>query len=768
MRVNSLGDQIRIGCVSLALVLCLVSAVPANEVWWIDGVTSPGAWSIQPQDPQEGDVIEFSGSTHIHLNQCIAERAFGGKPTLQVDTAQREVRLVFVPTGNSQCTTFWEPVCGLRGSFGPLPAGSWVFLCTQGAAAFTLPFEVRSASPETVYYVDARAVGAGNGSSWADAFVNLQNALDAVHGETEIRVARGVYRPSEGAHPAIVSYEANFALANGVILKGGYAGISGVNPDARDVVAYATILSGDLKSNDDPRARRQGLLSHASRTDNSRHILTAVGADITATLDGFIIQGGNAYIPGRVEDLGCGGGLYLDSANLTLRRCTIVNNSAAYYGGGLYARGAGSLHFLDCTIADNWSDWRGGGMHEDWDCRVQMDRCIIRGNGTVYEGGGLVNNADGEVILANCLLSGNMATSREAGRGGAIYCLFAGVILNQCTFVGNSATQGSAVACVDAKEGQGVEVSLSNCLLWDSGTILWTNDGFKPVVTYSDVQGGWSGQGNRNVDPNFLNPGYWDQNGTPKDVSDDIWHDGNYRLGYESPCVDAGDPTRQPDSGEMDLDGSARLCGQAVDMGAYELFDDRPVAIAGPDVTTFSLDGGPVTVTLDGSASRDPSGLAIFHRWYQDGKPVSSAARFTVALPTGRYDFTLVVSNSAGVSRTDEVIVTIMAIHPTATYVSPNELGRLATDALITAMVVVPQSIAAFDGAESMLLFPGGARAQTQTTLVWLDGKTYAMAQFRAAELLAAVPENGTVEVRVVGRLKNGLYFGGTDTIKIR
>ena len=45
-----------------------------------------------------------------------------------------------------------------------------------------------------VVYVDAAAVGANNGSTWTDAFTNLQDAL--ISGAMEIWVATGTYYPT--------------------------------------------------------------------------------------------------------------------------------------------------------------------------------------------------------------------------------------------------------------------------------------------------------------------------------------------------------------------------------------------------------------------------------------------------------------------------------------------------------------------------------------------------------------------------------------------
>ena len=44
-------------------------------------------------------------------------------------------------------------------------------------------------------YVDAAATnGANNGSSWSDAYTDLQAALDAAAENAEIRVAAGTYK----------------------------------------------------------------------------------------------------------------------------------------------------------------------------------------------------------------------------------------------------------------------------------------------------------------------------------------------------------------------------------------------------------------------------------------------------------------------------------------------------------------------------------------------------------------------------------------------
>jgi hypothetical protein len=111
--------------------------------------------------------------------------------------------------------------------------------------------------------------------------------------------------------------------------------------------------------------------------------------------------------------------------------------------------------------------------------------------------------------------------------------------------------------------------------LWDGGNEVWNNDGSTISINYSDVQGGYTGEGNIDADPYFVEPGYWADANDPNIVVEPndpnaVWIDGDYHLLPDSPCIDAGDPNYVAAPNETDLDGNPRVIGGRIDMGAYE------------------------------------------------------------------------------------------------------------------------------------------------------------------------------------------------------
>ena len=445
------------------------------------------------------------------------------------------------------------------------------------AAFVLLPAFVCSASAKTIY-VDADAAGANNGSSWANAYPFLQDALADANSSpkpVEIRVAQGVYTPdSNSAVPeGTGDREATFQLINGLSLIGGYAGFDEPDPNERDVEAYETILSGDLDGNDVKVNDPYDLLNEPSRDENSCHVVTGSGTDVTAVIDGFTITAGNAYGHGG-HDFDRGGGMYNSSANPRVTECTFAENSVVGCSGGMYNCNNSNPKLTDCTFHRNFGGHFGGGM-VNMDSNPTLTKCRFSANIAMYGGGGGISNLNSSPILIGCTFISN---SPRSGSGGGIDNGHSNPILAYCTFISNSAMNGGGINNLSssptltqctftsntAEKGGGMcnrdsSPTLNNCIFWANSPGQVCDHNSTTLISYSDVQGGWQGQGNIDADPCFAEPGHWEQDDDDNNDDDYDWVDGDYHLkshtgrydpnsdswvedDVTSPCIDAGNP----------------------------------------------------------------------------------------------------------------------------------------------------------------------------------------------------------------------------------
>jgi hypothetical protein len=523
---------------SAALLLVLGSAVYAESVAWMPGSTPPKQWTIEPANPAPSDVITFSGPTSVYSNSCVGERTLGGTPQLLVDTKAKIIMLWFKGPVPQVCTMIYSPVAGLKGDFGPLPAGDWTFTCLSRELNFEIQFSVND---KFSYHVDADAPGSvHDGRSWATAMLTLQDALAAAGSGDEIVVAEGTYKPDQGGTATLGSREASFLLKPGLAVRGGFAGYGQPNPDERNVTRHETILSGDLRGDD-----RWTILN---LSDNSYHVVVGPADGLPAVLDGFTVTAGNAD------------GAYPN-----------------HYGGGLY-NPDGKVQAVNCTFRGNTGVW--GGAVMNFGPSLTLVNSQLAGNRALMLGGGLYNY-EGTATLINGRVVGNTADYAETAGGAAIYNLNGAVTILDSTIADNRAQNGRAIASFCWSSPTGVKVKVVNSILFNGGTELWSNVREAVDVTYSDVQGGWTGTGNINADPQFNRSGTRSIEGE--------WIDGDYRLQATSPAIDVGSSTALPaDSLDLDADGNitellpfdldneARIEGAKVDMGAYEQLAKKP------------------------------------------------------------------------------------------------------------------------------------------------------------------------------------------------
>ncbi len=228
------------------------------------------------------------------------------------------------------------------------------------------------------------------------------------------------------------------------------------------------------------------------------------GEEGDSVVDGFTIINGRATY---------GGGIYIEECSPTILNCILLNNKGERpggvdgYGGGIYC--------YDDVLVDVVIPWI-----EHGPCKPTIANCIFAENSADY-GGGIYNYSDGF-----------LSTTEPA-------------VIN-CTFAGNHSDL----------EGGGMynwqsEPTVKNSIFWGDtcGTFYpeIRNISCSPFITYCDIQGGYSGTGNIDADPLFVD-------------------EGDYHITLGSPCIDVG-----TDAGVYeDMDGDARPLLDGFDMGADE------------------------------------------------------------------------------------------------------------------------------------------------------------------------------------------------------
>ena len=286
----------------------------------------------------------------------------------------------------------------------------------------------------------------------------------------------------------------------------------------------------------------------------------------------------------------------------------------------------------NCIITNNHGLYAGG-IKSIWHCTPSISNCIITGNSSVYDGGGL--NCSG-AIISNCIISDN-----SAGHGAGIMCTswYGEFAMTNCVLTNNVATiRGGGIWIHNRNSG--ATDAISNCIIRNNIAVQWgssvaqiyVTSSPNPSVTYCNVQDGWTGEGNIDADPMFVNA------------------DGDdYHILTGSPCINAGDPGFLPGFDETDIDGDPRVLLGRVDIGVDEYTGNiKPFADAGPDQSMSSI---PPLVTLDGSSSWDPDGDILTYQWWQIEGPAVSLSNAKAVNPTfttselGIYVFKLAVSD---------------------------------------------------------------------------------------------------------------------------
>lgn len=383
------------------------------------------------------------------------------------------------------------------------------------AIAIALTFGLHSAKA-AVKYAKVGGMTSGSCNTWANA-CTLQYALygDGVN-YLGAQLGDSIWaKKTAGGSPY-----GPIELVGGVKIIGGFAGTETQASQSNPVTNVTTIDGG-----------------------GTQKCLYSEGGGSSTVVLGFTISNCRNSDGGDWD--GGGGALVLNNSDAVFVRCIFENNTSVRMGAAVGIRGTNSPQFFNCIFRNNGSGTSGA---------AQDDNVQPMAGGAVYL-------HSGSPVFVNCLFYGNKAAE------GAVLANYGGTAtFVNCALVGNYAKYGYGGAINDAR----AQTVMRNCVVWGNTAIKGGNQimdipAGTMAVTHSNVQGGFSGNGNIDSDPLFVNSS-----------------GGDYSVTTSSPCLDAGNGDLPADAGDLDWDNQLteatsldfamvqRRVGLAIDIGPYE------------------------------------------------------------------------------------------------------------------------------------------------------------------------------------------------------
>jgi hypothetical protein len=403
------------------------------------------------------------------------------------------------------------------------------------------------------WYVDAAAGRGGDGSLLAPFQTIATGVAATLSGDTVI-VKDGLYSGPGNRAISFNSKGVHVRSENGplgcVIDCGGvtraFELTQGESLAAR--IEGFTILNGLA---DDPNGggfqRGGGIYVETA----SVTVIDCVIRDCTSARDGggIYVLLGDAVIDGctfadntsvAFDSIGFGGGVFLSTGDFVVKNSVFEGNHAGK-GGALYVIGQSTnARISHCSVFANTSNGSGAGI-ANWISNplgqtngMEVDNCLIAGNVGPHGSGIFSTGSQNFIDITNCTIADNVADAAGSGGGGIAASVGCTIAVTNCVLWGNTGVFGAQFWV----NGAGASATISHCTFEGSSAGLHNTTGV----------GLWGPGNNTAQSPLFVDP-----DGADNDPL--TYADNDYRLGAGSLCIDRGDNGAIPaDSADADDD----------------------------------------------------------------------------------------------------------------------------------------------------------------------------------------------------------------------
>lgn len=514
------------------------------------------------------------------------------------------------------------------------------------------------------YFVAATASGANNGSTWADAYTDLQTAIDHAAFGDSLFVKKGVYNLTAtismkdsvkiyGSFAGTEEYLSQrvFGADSSILLRPATATanfrivtnhFSEANPMTDEAVLDGFVLRGGHLIGNTNLDRGGGMSNRYASPTLSNLIISS---NRTEAYGGGMYNGASTSVLTNVVIIGNvasdrGGGIANLLSELTLNNVTISRNTGPNWGGGIYNENSSPI-LNQVTISENNAIDRGGGIFGAYQSNPVLNNVVIRGNYLTGQngigqsmrfGGGMHNEVNCNPVLTNVLVSGNSAYNYGGGIANLNNCK---PILTNVTISGNSAhNYGGGIYNDSSSPEIRNSIILGNSATYYNGIYNVTNS--VPVIAFSLVEE-LTNTDNGNISSKkidgadvtasevFVNPDNSATYTTPSMA-------GDYHLITCSPAVNAADPVST--AAPTDITGYTRV--GTYDLGAYEY--QGPVgaaALAAHGATSVSNQQGTVyygacpevIARVSSNTTDGASGSTTAKLWIESTQPAQYVKR---------------------------------------------------------------------------------------------------------------------------------------------